>query len=63
MVSWRDAEGFAHYRTHTEKDRTPRTWLRRRPKYPDRVAIFRGFFPHIDLERAERMTHNIIPAE
>jgi hypothetical protein len=54
MVGYRDADGFAHYRTHTGKHLTPRTRIRRHPKYPERVSIFRQFFPHVDLDAATR---------
>jgi hypothetical protein len=54
MVGYRDADGFAHYRTHTGKHVTPRTRIRRRPKYPERVSIFKRFFPDIDVESATR---------
>jgi hypothetical protein len=53
MVSWRDAEGFVHYRTHTEAEHVPRTRLRRRPKYPERTELFKTLYPHVDWESAE----------
>jgi hypothetical protein len=52
MVVYRDAEGFAHYRTHRGDHYTPRTWLRHRPRYPDRSTIFRRLFPAIDIGSA-----------
>jgi hypothetical protein len=54
MVGYRDAEGFVHYRTHTGKHVTPRTGIRRRPKYPDRVSVFSELFPHVDVDKAQR---------
>jgi hypothetical protein len=54
MVSYRDAEGFAHYRTHSGHHYVPKTWLRRRPRYPKRGEVFAKFFPHVDLDAATK---------
>jgi hypothetical protein len=56
MVTWRDAAGFAHYRTHTDKAYVPRT-VRRRPKYPDRIEVFKKLYPHVPLESAEPVSN------
>jgi hypothetical protein len=61
MVIYRDAAGFVHYRTHKEIEYVPRTLIRRRPKYPDRVAVFRRLYPHVDVAAAERATHTVLP--
>lgn len=60
MVVFRDARGFAHYRTHTGRQYTPRTLMRRRPKYPDRVAVFKKLYPDIDVDSATRASSQVI---
>jgi hypothetical protein len=62
MVVFRDARGFAHYRTHAGEQFTPRTLIRRRPKYPDRVEIFKKLYPEIDVESATRAQNHLMTA-
>jgi hypothetical protein len=62
MVAYRDAEGFAHYRTHAGAHRTPKTLIRRRPKYPDRVDVFRKLYPHVSVRAAKRANSEVISA-
>ncbi|WP_028065130.1 hypothetical protein [Solirubrobacter soli] len=52
IVSYRDAEGFAHYRTHAGAAYTPKTLIRRRPKFPEVGRVWRKLFPDIDFEHA-----------
>lgn len=59
LVVYRDAEAFAHYRTHTGKHYVPRTLIRRRPKYPDRVAVFKKLYPHIPIGSAARANNRL----
>ncbi|HEV7752603.1 MAG TPA: hypothetical protein VGO71_13745 [Baekduia sp.] len=60
MVTYRDVNGFVHYRTHTGEHDTPKTWLRRRPKYPERTEVFRKRFPEIPLSRATRAANKSV---
>jgi hypothetical protein len=59
MLAYRDGQGFVHYRTHTGEHRTPRTRIRRRPKYPERVETFKRLYPHIDIDGATR-ANNVV---
>jgi hypothetical protein len=54
MVAYRDAGGYVHYRTHDGREYVPKTLIRRRPKYPDRVDAFRRLFPNIAVDAAQR---------
>jgi len=54
MVSYRDAVGFVHYRTHDGRETIPKTWLRRRPKPAENVAMFKRLFPKFDVDGASR---------
>jgi hypothetical protein len=51
MVSYRDAQGFAHYRAGTGAHYSPRRLVMRRPKYPDRWEAFGRLFPAIELSQ------------
>jgi hypothetical protein len=63
MVVARDAAGFALYRTHDGRQYTPKTRFLRRPRYPDRVDVFRNLFPEIDLDAAVRVASVVEPPE
>jgi hypothetical protein len=58
-VAYRDAAGFAHYRTHTEREYVPRTLIRRRPKYPDHVEAFKRLFPDAPVESATEVASGV----
>jgi hypothetical protein len=59
MVTWRDAAGFVHYRTHTEVEHVPRTRLLRRPKYPDRTEVFGKLYPHVAIDAAVKVPNQL----
>lgn len=61
MVTYRDAAGFVHYRTHDETEYVPRTLIRRRPKYPELVAVSNRIYPHVDVANAEGARHTVVP--
>jgi hypothetical protein len=54
LLAYRDASGFVHYRTHEDREYVPRTLVRRRPKYPDRVAVFEKLYPRVAIDSASR---------
>lgn len=52
MVAYRDAAGFVHYRTHAGVEYVPRT-LFRRPKFPDRAAVWERLYPALPIDSSE----------
>lgn len=60
LVAYRDTRGFVHYRTHADVEYVPRTVFRR-PKYPEQIEVFKKLYPHVDIEAATWVTHNITP--
>ncbi len=53
IVTYRDAQGYVHYRTHAGAARTPKTLIRRKPKYPQVATVWTKLFPHIGFDKAE----------